>query len=90
MTAVQLEKNDQCSGCGLTDREFIEDPDAFVPMQVTCPWCALKDRLRADGDTSATIPGSSIKLVPATFAKRMASMSAKRPKSRRERAKERA
>lgn len=80
-----MEKAEQCSGCGLTERDWLEDPDAYVPLQVVCPWCASKDRARSDGDTDSSIPGASIKLVTQAAAERVVEVKPSRPMSRRER-----
>lgn len=86
VVAVQLERAAHCTSCGLTEKQWHDDPGAFVPMQVVCPWCALKDRVRSDGDTSASIPGASIKMLPRNTAEKISSTKAQRPMSPRERA----
>lgn len=86
VVAVQMAKAEECGGCGLTTAEFDENPDAYVAMQVTCPWCAMKDRAKAADDTDTTLPGATIRLLPAKLAEVMRSIKAVRPKSARERA----
>lgn len=81
-----LEKSEHCQDCGLTEREFHEDPDAYAAVQVVCPWCAMRDRARASDETEKSIPGSRLKLLPARVAQKVASVKAERPQSRRERA----
>lgn len=80
-----MDKGEHCNMCGLTEREWLEDPGAYVAVQVVCPWCAVKDRARADSDTDASIPGAAIKMVSAGMAEKMATTRAERPASKRER-----
>lgn len=86
MVAVALEKSERCYSCGLTEQAYVDDPDAFGAVQTVCPWCALKDRERSDGDTDRSIPGASVKLLPRAAIERAAETRAERPPSRRERA----
>lgn len=85
VVAVQMERADQCDTCGLSEREWALDPTAFTPMQVVCPWCALRDRARSDSDTDRSIPGASVKLISSAAAARIADSPARRPESARER-----
>lgn len=84
LAAVQLEKSEKCSNCGVPEREFLEDPDAYRAVQVVCPWCAMKDRVRSGDDTDHSQPGASVRLVTREAAEAMENTPARRPLSRRE------
>jgi hypothetical protein len=84
-----MEKAEHCTMCGLTEREFLEDPGAYVPMMVTCPWCATRDRARSGDDTDSTVPGGSMRLVSKGTAERIQNAKPKRPASARERKRQR-
>lgn len=86
IVALALEEGEKCSTCGLTDREFLDNPDAYQALQTVCPWCAMRDTARDSKDTDTKLPGATLRLVPAFVAERLANMKSVRPMSRRERA----
>lgn len=88
VVAVTMDKAERCSGCGLTAQDFEDDPLAYEAVQVVCPWCAMKDRARDAEETDTSAPGASIKLLPSKIVEALRSMKAKRPASRRERARQ--
>lgn len=85
VVAVLMEKAAACQMCGTSEQEWLEEPDAYRAIQHVCPGCAVKDRARASEDTDASLPGASIRLVPAEVAARLAETPVARPMSRRER-----
>jgi hypothetical protein len=88
LVAVQLEKAEHCSLCGLSEATWIEDPTAYVAVHKQCPWCAAKDTARSALDTDSKLPGGRVELVPRAVAERMAEQKGVvRPMSPRERAK---
>lgn len=74
--------------CGLTEQQWNDDPHAYVAVQAVCHWCAAKDRARSDGDTDRSLPGATIRLVPREVAETMQQLTPIRPRSARERAKQ--
>lgn len=53
--------------CGTAQWEWDESPYAYEPQEQFCKGCYLKDITR---ETSNTLPGTTVLLVPAEVAKR--------------------
>lgn len=89
--AFAMEKSLVCTSCGTAGWQWDltqgGDPVAYEPVLVRCEGCAAKDVAR---ETLAVDkqPGTSLTLVPRATAEKMSQTRARRPKSRRERAKD--
>lgn len=91
MLAYALEKAGKCNRCGSAqwewDPELGGDPHAYVALPMKCPGCAELDIGReVIGDDKS--PGTSVQLVPQATAERMIHTPRRRPKSKREKARE--
>lgn len=88
VVAVQMEKAERCPSCNTSPREWEEDPSAYVAAQKICHGCAAKDVFRENLPKDHQTPGSSVNLVPGDRAEKMAAAPAMRPRSARERSKQ--
>ena len=69
VTAVAMERSEQCPSCGTSPWEWNEDPDAYEAMHLTCIGCMRREILSAD-DTP-TSKGTSVRLLPKSVAVRL-------------------
>lgn len=65
--AWKLEESSRCQLCGTADWEWAENQYAYEPSNRFCKGCYLKD---ITNETSDTLPGTTVVLIPAAEAER--------------------
>lgn len=81
VSAVSLENADRCPSCGTSGHEWDENSFAYTPIAVQCRGCMLKEAYAA-GEGDALPKGTTIRLVTAATAERLAVLAELKPVGR--------
>lgn len=60
--ATSMEASERCNLCGTAQREWEEDPFAYLPERVSCPGCRARETLQMD-DSAPLGKGVSVVLM---------------------------